>query len=570
MKIVEDRNYGTYLLGGIAGSDLMVRLVPELLGLGDNVVVPVGAIVVTQLVLDWSYLGWLLSWLLLAVVLFQLAPITFPQDEREWAHGLPGRTCFALSGVVLGLFFEKLMLEWTGIGRSPFQYGVEYAPVAVVGILLLLFVSRILPPMRLGGSLVYEFDGRDYPVESTAGMGFLGPYLLLVAVVGLMLAEISLLFPIPELLILGVSLHDVFGYQLRSVPQIPARRDLAERVVLGSAAIWSGLRSSFLLLYLVAGLLTIILLDMLYINATHLWKLPGVRPLNFAFAVFTLGGATVFGTVHIVRLIERIPLLISGGDSHHAIQFYDRDYLRRRVHGVVRPFHLVKFYDEEDLHSTADVMEPKPRIPGLMIPAGFLFGSLTLALPSTEWRSFENTAPLEVTGPIVGLALVAAAIGTISVLRPGRVPDLQISDYYAGPVSIALFLIFAIGLDDNLVILSRDPRAVFLQLVSNVGVFFIFMSPFLGFELFTGSTYIGGTRERIGSNLVDGIKFATVLLLLYFFGTAIAMLIYRETSLSFSPWIIILIQNIGVIPAVILFAAIGVRLLFLPFYFADI
>lgn len=549
-----DHDVATYVLGSIAGSDLAVRFLPELFGLGDTFAVPIGAVLTARLLLHWGTLGWLLSWLLLGAVLFQLAPITLPRAEREWAHGLPGRFAFAAGGVTLGLFLEKVLLERTGLGQSPFPYPMEYAPVAVAGVVALVVVARFLPPMQLGGSLLYTFDESDYPIERAAGVSFVSQYLLLLAVVALMLAEISLLFPLPELLILGVSVHDVLEYRLRSVPQIPARRELTERVVIGAAAIWSGIRGSLWLLYNVAGLLLVILVDILYVRGIQLGRMLSIQPLDAAFVVFVLVAATGLATVSIVRLIERIPVQLAGsitGDSTpvRVDDGPDHDYPRPHV-------------PDGDLN--AHVFRDLPRIPGFLIPAGLLLGALEMALPNQGFQPFETVPVLEMTPPLVTIAVAAAAVGALTVLRPTWFPGVPVSDYYAGPMAVTFLLLLMAGSDTIARVPLTDPLAFLVWAVRLVLAYVILLSPFLGFELFTDA------GMDIATNIVDNVTGGLVLLLVYGFMGAIGKLLYDGLSLSPPQWVVSLGEAVVVVPFVLLVAAVGVRLLFAPFYLPEI
>lgn len=533
-----DRRF-KHVLGAVAGTDLLVRILPELLDLGDTLIVPVGTVLVTRLVLDWALIGWLLSWVLLAMVLFQIAPITFPYGARDWAHGLPGRTAVTVSGITLGVFLEKAILEWTQIGQSPFPYRIEPLTVGVVfaGLVVLFTASLALPPLQWGTTVLYRFDENELPVESGTGASFFGSYLLLVVVIGLMLAEISLLFPLPEVLILGVSVYDIVGYKLRSIPALPARRDVAQRLVIGVAAIWSGFRGAIWVIYNVAGLLAIILINALYIRGLHLWQLPAVRPVDAAFAFFTLGGATVLATVSIVRLIERIP-----------------------VHYFFNPH----FEDQDAVEADTHLIKPRPRVPGFMIPAGLLFGSLELARPNTGRVSIENLPPLELTGTVLLIAAIASVLGVATVFRPAWFPALSVSDYYAGPVSLANFLALGFWLEDIIAIPFGEPALVIRNLTFLVTGYCFFLSPILGFE------YTEQSGTDIAANIVEGIKLAVSSIIFYFVLLVISMVVIRLLPVSFSPPIAEAGRALATVPVVVFIASLCIRLLFVPFYIVEI
>lgn len=445
-------------LAGLAGGDLLARLAPELLGLGDSLVLPAGFVVASSLVLDWTTIGWLFGWVLFGSVVFQMAPLLFPVGVREWAHGLPNRAAMAVNAVGVGVFVETFVLEQFRFGTTPLPVDVGLFPVVLGGVVCLSLLSQALPPVRARSGLLYTFEESTYPSAGFPDV-FVTQYVLLVLVVGTLLAEVSLLFPLPELLILAAVGYDVTT-DVVGVGDVPARRDVAERVVQGGSAVWYGMRGIVLLLYSLAGLFAVFLLDYLYVELLGLWTLLSVRPVDAAFVLYCLTGATVLVAVANVRFAERIPAQL------------------RRQQGNRKAILRT---------SRSDPLETdQKRLPGFMVPAGLLVLSLEVARPAAiERLPAAAVPPLSLPAPVVGLALLAGALGVVTLLWPERLPSTSFTDYLVAPLSLACFLTLGIGLGfaDVGALAAGDLAELGRAVRSALLVFVVALAPFVGYEV---------------------------------------------------------------------------------------
>lgn len=468
------------VFGGLASVDLATRMVPELLGFGDSLLVPVGALLATTYALELSTAGWLFGWLLFATVVFQMSPLLFPRRRHEWAHGLPNRFALTVSAVAVGVFVEQGILLGLDAGRSPLPLSLDRFPSVAAAVFGLLLLSRLLPPVRWESNLLYSFDRAIYP-EDRAGTGiFTTQHLLVVLLLAVLLAETSLLFPLPELLVVAVVGGDLLGRPFTG--SVPARRDVTERVVQGITGLWIGPRGLLWFFYSSFGLFAVFFFLVLYVDFLDFWALLARRPRTAAFVAYCFGGMAVLVIVSSVRLLERIPAQIHTQRR--------RDELATRTSGATPP------------------AVDRPRVPGLLIPAGVLWVLLEVARPAFEnGTPAAEMPPFTVTPTLVAVAVVTSLVGLLTVVRSEWFPATPLSDYQAAALSMAC--LFALGIGVGFSSNSATPvgGSMRLHVVSNTVVAFgAAMGPYVGYEL----APVEDATEP-GHELLKGLVWQTVL-----------------------------------------------------------
>ena len=447
----------TLLLGGVASADLLLRIVPELIGLGDGLLLPVGTLLASTYLLEWGTIGWLFGWLLFGAVVFQMAPLLYPHRLYEWAHGLPNRLSLSAGAVALGVFLEKFVLAVLDIGTTPLPYDLAAFPFVLGAVLALLLASRVLPAVRWESEFLYSFDEAIYPRESVDTGVFTAQHLLVALLLGALLAETSLLFPLPELLVLAVVGVDVADTRFST--NVPARRDLTERLVQGVTGIWIGPRGLLWFLYVAFSLFTAFFLIVLYVELVNLGALVTRRPLTAAFVGYCLGGTVLLVTVSTVRLAERIPARI------HARQ--QQSDAAARTSGATPP--------------TRD----RARVPGFLLPAGLLWMCLEFARPDySTYLPLAEIPPFALTPPILVGAALAGLLGVVTVVWADRLPTAPLSDYQTAVMSLACLA--ALGIGVGFATNSATPTAGSMPLhvaTSAAVAFGVAWGPYVGYEL---------------------------------------------------------------------------------------
>lgn len=523
---------GSYLLAALAGSGLATRVVPDLLELGDGVLVPIG-LVVSAWVLEWSHVNWVMSWVLLGAVVFQLAPLIFPRNYAEWAHGFPNRLLFAAGSVGVGIFLERHLHEWTDLGATPFSAPIEYLAVVFLLVGLAAPVVRLVPSFTVDSGLIYSFGRSEYAVQKPTEVSFTSQYLLAVAVVGVILTELAMLFPLPELLMAGFVVSDgIRGRILGAKP--PSRRDFAERHIASVTIIWTGLRGAVWLLYSIAGLLFAILFTV-FIYQKVRYSLLGWG--NLKESVFILGAVatmTLLVVVHSVRLTERIPLeagTLEWGPNTRVID-PGGEFLRRRT-----------------------------RIPGCLIPAGILLACTFYAMPQGTTSSSGPIENLLLTPPLVGVTFGAMLVGLVTLVRPGWVPNLPYSDYHVAVISLSCFIGIGMGAGSYRINTVHDTAI----LVLTAG--YVTAAPFLGYELLTE----GAERYDTVENLISGISKGAVYFGLASLGFIIGLVVLMALGMTTPKGeplndVEAFLTSLWIFVAAPMAGGVGIRLLLLPFY----
>ena len=201
----------TQALFGALSIDLLLRAIAELVGEGSAAAVSAGAGLLSRYLFDLSTLVWVYGWLLLWVVVFQLTPVLLPrQADPDWTEGIANRALVATGSVAVGLTLEGWLAWAEGplLETDVFAVRLLVQPVdagaLLVGILLGYAAVRWLgrtPLDRLASarSLLYRPTARPDATRITADR-----YLLAIVILGAVLASVALLFPLPELVVVGL------------------------------------------------------------------------------------------------------------------------------------------------------------------------------------------------------------------------------------------------------------------------------------------------------------------------------------------------------------------------------
>jgi hypothetical protein len=394
------------VLSVTAVADLLARGGAELLSRGGLEVVPVVAVASVKLVTQLERLGWLLGWLLLAGVVFQTAPLLFPTDDRDWPASLQGRSGVAAGAVAAGMLVESAILE-----QQPGFQGtlpLEQTTLLVgVGVVLGSYLVAV------GGDRPFErswvYDPGDLDVHLDDGRVTFGRYVLFVLVLGVLLSATSLLFPLPELVVVGSQLGQATGVSLWAVVSpIPGGTDVGERLARGAAAVWAGVEYVPFLGYALVLLVSAFSYSAAYLRAADLAAMLRTTPLD-AFVISAVVGTVIVLTVMSVdRYLERLYLKLG-----------------------------------EDPERRAEV----PRVPGLLVPAGLLLFGLELSRPEypTSSPMYEdivreaNTVPgLEVTAASAAVLALGFALAVATLALSGRFEprDSRLPDIVALPLSV--------------------------------------------------------------------------------------------------------------------------------------
>ncbi|SFR35065.1 hypothetical protein SAMN04487947_0260 [Halogeometricum rufum] len=428
-------------IGGLAVTDLLFRGVAELVGIGDSLVVPLGMLIVSRHVLDLATIGWGIGWLFLFSLVFYFAPHLFPTRISDWAAGLPVRTALSVSAILVGIVTEKAIVSLIpSVGTTPFPLSVQSA-VVVVGMTVPLFgVATVLP--NVGSSTrVLSYDDESMVVLpkrmrtelSFFEFTFRGAFVAVA--LGVLLAEVSLLYPIPELLVVGFAAYDSVGGSIGTPSYLPAGRDLAEKISTGTVAAWGGIRELLVLLYVTFVIFVAVVFG-LYVFSQ--WSLPQSvidSPENVGLGLILVVPSIVYAVQYGVRILERIP-----------------GQMRTSMHGVETPDEI------------------RTRAPGFLLPPVclVLLASLT-----------EQTAAIPLGETAFWAVAVVAAASTL-LFAFGTFPvAVELSDFHALPWAVGVStLATGVGFAAVNGPLTGGPNEVETVGVAAV-VAFVLMSPYV-------------------------------------------------------------------------------------------
>jgi hypothetical protein len=446
-------------LGGVAGTDLFVRVVLDLLYAGDPVAFAVGGgVLATRYVFDATTLTWAFGWVVLGGAVFVVTPEVFPAELLSWARGLLGRTAMTLGVVTVALSFDSAFAALAVFKASPVEPPPLVLLAAVATVFVFIPITFKLPRWCPDVPLV------NCPEETLLHTGkpvrfgeTLARILLIVPFAALFLVLLSRLFPIPEILLVLLALAEMGRSARSGVSGLASgRKDVVERAVLGLGAVWFGPQAVLALLYAVVPVFFV-----LYVDLRALEMVTGpLTPRALGFVIATLGVATLGILVASVRLIERLPRACLVEDAGDDVRLAERF---------------------EDLH---------PRVPGLMaLPTGLLVVFASQAPTFFQEFSPRPAFTLSVSTVELGIALVLAGLTLIVTLRASWFADLRLldRDYHAAVASTALFVgvplgyAVAVGTENQNVATVSLPVLVALVVYALVG---LLLSPFLGYELF--------------------------------------------------------------------------------------
>jgi hypothetical protein len=310
-------------LFGVAGLDLAARFAGELLGFGTTIGLAVPVVLAGRLSFGLSTLGAALGWLLLWLVLFLFAPVFFPEPDRsknDWVVGVPNRLVVATGALGVGLTLEGWIAAWesrvslgSGIVTGTVSVPPRYAVGLLVGILVSYFVVSNWRPSVFGTTWL---PVPDRPAEGSVTAD---RYVFLVLMLGVVLSVMSVLFPLPELLLVGLQLGDVV-YGLGTLVSagefyLVARQDFVEGMTGAVLVIWQDIEDLSHLVYIIAPLLWVWYIAVATITVADLPALVRTSPLGL---VGVLGLVTVVGgyvTFHSFRLSERVRARMTGDDE---------------------------------------------------------------------------------------------------------------------------------------------------------------------------------------------------------------------------------------------------------------
>jgi len=375
----------------LATVDLLVRVVGEVPIIGDTVLVPALAVLTTRMVIDAQTLGWGLGWTLLGVTAFWFTPYLFPQQYSRWASGLPIRLSVALSATVTAIGLEAVALRRVlEVGSVPVPVSAELIGPAIICGTVGLTLSQLVPPVGNETALLTPSDSSTVVLppeqwEQMSGFSIVARGTILICLLALLLTTASILFPLPELLVIAIVVSDTLNSLIAGLPQ---QRDVVESIAYGATAVWGGVS---MLTNLVVCVVALSLIVWFELRLLRLSTLPVDTPVAAAGAIaFFLAMTTT--ALYYIRLIERFPAWIS-----------------------------------------AKSVEVRPRIPGFLLPASVLFlFSFREVIQAVQTSGATTTAIYMIlVGSMSTLALV-------TTLVPQYFPRTGITDEVAIPLSMSV------------------------------------------------------------------------------------------------------------------------------------
>lgn len=445
-------------LGSVATVDLGVRVVLDLLSVGDPAALVVGGgILAAEYAVEAPTITWALGWAVLAAAVFVVAPQLFPQELLTWARGLAGRTVVTFATVAFAVSLNSALVGFDVFGPTQAEPPAWVLPAAFVAVFALVPGTRWrrlpnwcpdLPFLDCPEETPLRTDGSVRPGE------FVARVLLIVSLAAAFLVLLSRLFPIPEILLVTLAVVESVRYARGADAPTGGRKDVAERAILGLGVVWFGPEAVLSVLYAILPLFFVLYFDL---RALEMFAGP-VDPATVAFLLATLGVATLSVVVASVRLIERLP----------------KAFLTETADADVR---LAERF--ADLH---------PRVPGLMLAPT----ALLVAFESRVQRFFQEFGPrppytLSVTPGELAVALALAGVAVVVTFRAAWFSDLRLvkRDYHATVLSAALFVGTTLGYGVS--VGATDPPQIpffVVVLVLTYSLVALLLSPFVGYELF--------------------------------------------------------------------------------------
>lgn len=546
-------------LGLLSGLDLILRGLADLFITGELVEIAVGTVLISQLLIDAGTLGWAFGWVVLGAAVFLVSPRIFPQQLVTWARGIPGRTALMIGSIGVGIYVSWFLgtLTQFGTGQITLQGWMLLALLA--GIVVLLRLSFEFPAwcpdvwlLRSDWESPLTVAGEIKPGEAVARL------LLIVTLAGVFLALVSRLFPLPEIILIGLALwHGILRLLEPAGRVVTGRRDIAERFLVGLSAVWLGPDAILAVIYAALPTFVILYFD---VGVLRLMEEPSVqlanpvavgsvlvtKPLQVGFISLTLGAATLSVVVASVRLIESLPTT------------------------------FVTDYVGSGATVTEQIGDPQNVVPGFNLLPAILLVLWASVAPrslagnlSATWTGETTTFTLSVSPTAVGLASVVAALSMLSIVVSRRIRLTTLSVYHYAVVSAVVFLSVALGYGAalNASVDPAVPPAVPpppLKILALMGVFFVLsISPFVGFELFDTRETRGGDEVSTFGRLAGELKLA-----IYTIVGVVVVMGALEMGESRVPEILVVRQAVGWLSIPIIVGAIY-RVVLLPFYYLE-
>lgn len=546
-------------LAVLSGLDLIVRGLANLFFTGELVEIAVGTVLISQLVIDSGTLGWAFGWVVLGAAVFLVSPRVFPQQLVTWARGIPGRTALMIGSIGVGIYISWFLGTLSQFSTSQITLQGWMLLALLSGIVVLLRLSFEFPAwcpdvwlLRSDWESPLTVAGEIKTGEAVARL------LLIVTLAGVFLALVSRLFPLPEIILIGLALwHGVLRLLGPAGGVVTGRRDIAERFLVGLSAVWLGPDAilaviyaalpTFLILYFDVGVLRLMEEPSVQLaNPVAVGSVLVTNPLQVSFIALTLGAATLSVVVASVRLIESVPTT------------------------------FVTDYVESGATVTEQIGDPQNVIPGFNFFPAILLVLWASVAPqslagnlSLTWTGETTTFTLSVSPIAVGLASFVATLSILSIVVSRRIRLTTLSVYHYAVVSAVVFCSVALGYGAALDA-SVDPAVSPavppppLKILAAMGVFFVLsISPFAGFELFDTRETRGGDEVSTFGRLAGELKLAIYTMV----GVVVAMGAL-EMGESRVPEILIVRQVVGWLSIPIIVGGVY-RVVLLPFYYLE-
>jgi len=399
-------------MGCIAAGDILLRTFPELLGLGDSFILPILTVVTFRHLVPFATIGWGLGWLLLFFLVYYFTPKLYPETILKWASSVQVRFSLALSAVGVGVLVEKTILVMMDFGTTPTPLSFPVVVGVLVGTVVLFTIASVTPPIivlreffpvasssivRLPARLRRDYSFTEFTVRGS----------LLAVVLGVLLAEVSLLYPLPELLVLGVVAYEGLLDGLFGGNYLPARRDVAERAAVGAVAVWGSLRHFLILGYAVSVIFLAVLFALYVFNQLPLSTALRRNPGSVLLMLSMVGATLVYTTKYSIRMLVRLPVQI-----HRSL-------------------------NAESIPEEPEFEQENPRLSGFLIPGGVTASAFLTVFATTNSAEVVSLATLSDAQLAVCVGLVLATL--LLSYRPFP-RAIELSDYQVFPIATALGL----------------------------------------------------------------------------------------------------------------------------------